>query len=93
MQSQGGINERLFHHRLTVLAKRQWEQLNPNQKSMAMRWWKILTYKWQWQIALNASFILLWVLDRSIPSVHAFDVTVIHSLPIPAWTKEWMGFN
>ena len=70
-----------------------WSNLNDNQKSILKRIWSILTYKWQWQIFLNAPFLIIWILDQTIPAVHAFDSNLISSLPIPMVVKTYLGFG
>ena len=70
-----------------------WSNLNDNQKSILKRIWSILTYKWQWQIFLNAPFLIIWILDQTIPAVHSFDTKLIASLPIPTIIKTYLGFS
>ena len=70
-----------------------WSNLSENQKSILKKIWSILTYKWQWQIILNAPFLIIWVLDKTIPAVHTFNVQLISSLPIPMIIKTYLGFS
>ncbi len=70
-----------------------WSNLSENQKSILKRIWSILTYKWQLQIILNAPFLIIWVLDQTIPAVHSFDMQLISSLPIPMMIKKYLGFS
>ena len=70
-----------------------WSSLSENQQSVLKKIWAILTYKWQWQIILNAPFLILWVLDQTIPAVHTFDMNLISSLPIPTIIKTYLGFS
>ena len=70
-----------------------WSTLSENQRSIVKKIWSILTYKWQWQIILNAPFLAIWVLDQTIPSVHSFDMQLISSLPIPIIIKSYLGFS
>ena len=70
-----------------------WGNLSENQQSILKKIWSILTYKWQWQIILNAPFLVFWILDQTIPAVHSFDVKLISSLPIPMIIKTYMGFS
>ena len=67
--------------------------LSENQQSILKKIWSILTYKWQWQIILNAPFLVIWVLDQTIPAVHSFNMQLISSLPIPMIIKTYFGFN
>ena len=61
-----------------------WSNLGERQKLILKKIWSILTYKWQWQIILNTPFLLIWILDQTIPAVHSFDLQIISSLPIPS---------
>ena len=70
-----------------------WSNLSEKQQSILKRIWSILTYKWQWQIILNAPFLVIWVLDQTIPAVHDFDMQLISSLPIPMMIKTYLGFS
>ena len=70
-----------------------WSNLSENQQSILKKIWSILTYKWQWQIILNAPFLVIWALDQTIPAVHAFDMQLISSLPIPTIIKTYLGFS
>ena len=70
-----------------------WSKLSDKQQSILKKIWSILTYKWQWQIILNAPFLVIWLLDQTIPAVHAFDMQLISSLPIPMSIKTLFGFS
>ena len=70
-----------------------WDKLSGSQKSILKKFWSVLTYKWQWQIILNAPFLILWILDQTIPAVHSFDMQLISSLPIPIKIKTLLGFS
>ena len=70
-----------------------WTNLSEKQQSILKKILSILTYKWQWQIILNAPFLVIWVLDQTIPAVHAFDMELISSLPIPMKIKTLFGFS
>ena len=70
-----------------------WSNLSEKQQSILKKILSILTYKWQWQIILNAPFLVIWVLDQTIPAVHAFDMQLISSLPIPMTIKTLFGFS
>ncbi|WP_269624051.1 hypothetical protein [Prochlorococcus marinus] len=70
-----------------------WLSLSEGQQSILKKIWSILTYKWQWQIILNAPFLVVWVLDQTIPAVHSFDMQLISSLPIPMIIKTYLGFS
>ena len=70
-----------------------WSNLSEKQQSILKKIWSILTYKWQWQIILNAPFLVIWALDQTIPAVHNFDMQLISSLPIPTIIKTYLGFS
>ena len=54
------------------------------------RIWKVVTWRWRMQLALNAPFGLLWVADKSNPAVHAFDMSVLSALHAE-WLAPMMG--
>ena len=54
------------------------------------RIWKIVTWRWRMQLALNAPFGLLWVADKTNASVHAFDMSVLSALHAE-WLAPMMG--
>ena len=70
-----------------------WSNLNENQQSIFKKIWSILSYKWQWQIILNAPFLFIWILDQTIPAVHSFNMQLMSSLPIPMIIKTYLGFS
>ena len=93
MDFQTAADKNGIINKVTTNLKDFWCNLSDNQKSILSKIWAILTYKWQWQIVLNAPFLLIWVLDQTIPAVHSFDVKLISSLPIPMIIKTYMGFG
>ena len=70
-----------------------WSNLSDQQQSILKKIWLVLTYKWQWQIILNAPFLVIWISDQTIPAVHSFDMQLISSLPIPMIIKTYFGFS
>lgn len=54
------------------------------------RVWKIVTWRWRMQLALNAPFGDLWVADKTNPAVHAFDMSVLTALHAE-WLAPMMG--
>ena len=54
------------------------------------RVWKIVTWRWRMQLALNAPFGLLWVADKTNPAVHDFDMSVLAALHAE-WLAPMMG--
>ena len=70
-----------------------WSNLSEKQQSILKKIWSILTYKWQWQVILNAPFLVIWILDQTIPAVHSFNMQLISALPIPMIIKTYLGFS
>ena len=70
-----------------------WESLEESQKIVLIKIWKVLTYKWQLQILFNLPFLLWWVLDKSFPIVHNFDITILNYLNLPEWALSFIGFG
>ncbi len=75
----------------------KWEALPENQQGYAKKAWGVLTYKWKWQIAMNIPYLVIFVLDRTVPAVHEFDMnilaTVTSKLPLPDFLSMWISLN
>ena len=97
MQSQGGLSEVGLKERVSELAESTWERLTDRQKAFSKKAWSILTYKWRWQIAMNVPYLAIFLLDRTIPAVHKFDMALLANvtsdLPIPALISSWIGLG
>ena len=93
MDSQAAAGKNGIINRVNRNLQDFWGYLSENKQSILKKIWSILTYKWQWQIILNAPFLIIWVLDQTIPAVHAFDMQLISSLPIPMIIKTYLGFS
>ena len=93
MDSQTTADKKGIINRVNTNLQDIWSDLSENQQSILKKIWSILTYKWQWQIVLNAPFLVIWVLDQTIPAVHSFDMQLISSLPIPEIIKTYFGFS
>ena len=93
MDSQTAADKNGIITRVNTNLQDFWSNLSENQQSILRKIWSILTYKWQWQIILNAPFLIIWVLDQTIPAVHSFDMQLISSLPIPMMIKKYLGFS
>ena len=93
MDSQTAADKKGIINRANANLQEFWLNLSENQQSILKKIWSILTYKWQWQIILNAPFIVIWILDQTIPAVHSFDMQLISSLPIPMIIKTYLGFS
>ena len=70
-----------------------WESLDESQKLVLNKIWKVITYKWQFQILLNAPFLIYWLLDKQIKSFHQFNLEIISKLNLPEWLISIMGFS
>ena len=93
MDSQAASDKRSIINKVNTNLQNFWSNLSDNQKSILKKIWSVLTYKWQWQIILNAPFLIIWVLDQTIPAVHSFDMQLISSLPLPLIIKTYLGFS
>ena len=93
MDSQAAADKNGIINKVNRNLQGFWANLSENQKSILKKIWSVLTYKWQWQIILNAPFLVIWLLDQTIPAVHSFDMRLISSLPIPMIIKTYLGFS
>ncbi len=93
MDSQSAVEKKGVIKKITSSSQNIWSGLSEKQKSILIKIWSIITYKWQWQIILNAPFLIIWALDQTIPAVHTFDTKLISSLPIPTIVKTYLGFT
>ena len=75
------------------LILKNWEELDDSLKTKLIKIWRVLTYKWQLQILFNLPFLLWWVLDKSFPKVHNFDMTILNHLNLPDWILSFIGFG
>ena len=72
---------------------KNWERLDDSKKSYLTKIWKVISYKWQLQILLNTPFLIYWLLDKNVESIHAFNVDIISKLNLPDWIINMMGFT
>ena len=93
MESKTVVNKKGFIYQINSNFQDFWSNLDESQQVILKKIWLILTYKWQWQIILNAPFLVLWILDQTVPAVHSFDMQLISSLPIPMSLKTLFGFS
>ena len=93
MESNSAAGKNVFINKVNTNLQDFWSNLSERQQSILKKIWSILTYKWQWQIILNAPFLVIWGLDQTIPAVHSFDMQLISSLPIPMIIKTYLGFS
>jgi hypothetical protein len=92
MDSNSALDKKGFTYQFKSNLQAFWINLSDSQKSILKKIWSILTYKWQWQVILNTPFLVIWILDKTIPAVHAFDMRLISALPIPMTIKTLLGF-
>tara|TARA_B100000674_G_C37584053_1_gene797688 strand:- start:414 stop:683 length:270 start_codon:yes stop_codon:yes gene_type:complete len=71
---------------------KNWENLETSQKEILSKIWKVLTYKWQFQILLNTPFLIYWLLDKQIDAVHQFNLNLLDRLNLPDWLLSIIGF-
>ena len=93
MDSQTAAEKNSITNKVNTNLQDFWSELSENQKSILKKIWSILTYKWQWQVILNAPFLVIWLLDQTVPAVHSFDMRLVSSLPIPMIIKTYLGFS
>ena len=75
------------------LVSKNWEDLDDSLKIKLIKIWRVLTYKWQLQILFNLPFLLWWILDKSFPKVHNFDLTIVNYLNLRDWALSFIGFG
>ena len=93
MESNSAVDKKGLIYQAQSNLEDFWSNLSDSQQSILKKIWLILTYKWQWQIILNTPFLVIWILDQTIPAVHSFDLQLISSLPIPMAIKTLLGFG
>ena len=93
MDSKSAADTKGFIYQVNTSLEDFWSNLSDSQQAILKKIWMILTYKWQWQIILNAPFLVILILDKTIPAVHSFDMKLISSLPIPMAIKTLVGFG
>ncbi len=97
MQSQSSLSQEGIQQRMKEFASRKWSGLSDSQQNLVKKAWGVITYKWRWQIAMNVPYLAIFILDRTIPAVHKFDMnlleTVTSYIPIPAFISAWLGLS
>tara|TARA_B100000945_G_scaffold74402_1_gene57119 strand:+ start:428 stop:715 length:288 start_codon:yes stop_codon:yes gene_type:complete len=91
METPNSITEK--NKNFLNLISRNWENLDESQKTVLLKIWKVLTYKWQLQILFNLPFLIWWILDLSFVQVHKLDLKLISYLNLPDWALSIMGFG
>ena len=67
-----------------------WPSSDVIKNSVVRKAWKVLTWRWRLQLAINAPFGVLWAFDKTNPAVHAFDMSVLKTLHAE-WLAPIMG--
>ncbi len=97
MQSQGDLTSISLAERIKDFSFKSWNKLTAPQKALAKKGWGIITYKWRWQIALNIPYLLIFALDRTVPAVHTFNMSIISSvvskIPLPSFLLSALGIS
>ena len=78
---------------LLNLISKNWEELDDSLKTKLIKIWRVLTYKWQLQILFNLPFLIYWILDKNVESIHSFDRNLINQLSLPDWIISFIGFT
>ena len=91
MKTSETLNNKSNNFLNLIIAK--WENLDESYKSVLIKIWKVLTYKWQLQILFNLPFLVWWVMDISIVKVHEFDLKLLSYLNLPDWALTLIGFG
>ena len=75
------------------LIAKNWEELDDSLKTKLIKIWRVLTYKWQLQILFNLPFLIYWILDKNVESIHSFNQNLINQLNLPDWIISFIGFT
>ena len=78
---------------LINLILKNWENLDKSQKSVLTKIWNVLTYKWQLQILMNVPFLIYWLLDKKVDSIHNLNRNLLNQLNLPDWIISLIGFT
>jgi len=78
---------------LLNLILKNWEELDDSLKTKLKKIWSVLTYKWQLQILFNLPFLIYWILDKNVESIHSFNQNLINKLNLPDWIISFIGFT
>ena len=78
---------------LINLILKNWENLDKSQKLVLTKIWNVLTYKWQLQILINVPFLIYWLLDKKVDSIHNLNRNLLNQLNLPDWIMSLIGFT
>ncbi len=80
MHSSNDLAEKTQLERIKALGLEKWDSLSDQKRNFLKKSWGLLTYKWRWQIAINIPYLSIFLLDRTIPAVHKFDIELLSSI-------------
>tara|TARA_Y100000589_G_scaffold56603_1_gene46872 strand:+ start:172 stop:462 length:291 start_codon:yes stop_codon:yes gene_type:complete len=92
METPNSINT-IKSKKIFYQINKNWNELDEKQKSILIKIWKVITYKWQLQILFNLPFLVWWALDKTFIQVHQFDLKVISYFNLPSWALSFMGLG
>ena len=61
-------------------------------KPFLLKIWKIVTWRWRLQLAINAPFGVLWLADKTNPAVHQFDMSLLTAMHVE-WLAPMIGIG
>ena len=97
MQSSNDLAKKPQLEGIRAFGLEQWDSLSDQKRNFLKKSWGLLTYKWRWQIAINIPYLSIFLLDRTIPAVHKFDMALLASIssriPIPDLISNSLGLG
>ena len=97
MKTQAELQQVAFPDRVRHSALNKWESLTDQQRTYAKKAWGVITYKWRWQIAMNIPYLAIFLLDRTVPAVHQFDMALLANvsskIPLPTFISSFLGLG
>ena len=97
MNSNGFAQDFALTSKLKKYGQNLWIGLDDKQQQVLKKTFGIITYKWRWQIAMNIPYLAIYVLHRTVPAVHKFDMNVLASInskiPLPSFIASWLGLG
>ena len=97
MQSDTIISINTIKENLMKFFNHKWYKFGEKQRKYAKKLWSIISYKWRWQIAMNIPYLMIFILDKTVPQIHEFDMallaTITSRFPIPTFVSAWFGLG
>ena len=95
MQPDTIISKNTIKENLMKFFNQKWDKFSEKQRKYAKKLWSIISYKWRWQIAMNIPYLMIFILDKTVPQVHEFDMAVLATItsrfPVPNFVSAWFG--